>query len=197
MKANHLVCALMLLISSAALAQTTVPTSETVLNNAYAQAGKEHKKVLLIFHASWCGWCRKMEASLNDPLCKKMFDDNYVTAYLDVMEHTGKENLENAGSLDVLKKYDGDKSGLPFWLILDAKGTVLANSEMKPDGATAAKPEDNVGCPASEKEVAYFTSVLKATSNLTVGDLDIIHKRFLLNQPEPQPAKPAVQPAVQ
>jgi len=34
-----------------------------------------------------------MEASLNDPSCKKMFDDNYVIAYLDVQENTGKENL--------------------------------------------------------------------------------------------------------
>jgi hypothetical protein len=73
---------------------------------------------------------------------------------------------------------------------LDNKGATLADSEMKADGAAVAKPEDNVGCPASEKEVAYFTGVLKATSKLTDDDLAIIHTRFLLNQPAPQPAKP-------
>ncbi len=73
--------------------------------------------MILIFHASWCGWCKKMEASLSDPLCKKMFDDNYVIAYLDVMEQKEKQNLENPGSMEVMKKYEGDKSGLPIWLI--------------------------------------------------------------------------------
>jgi len=192
MKAKYFLCALLLFAGSAALAQNALPSSETVLNNAYAEAGKANKNVILIFHASWCGWCKKMEASINDPLCKKMFDDNYVIAYLDVLENKGKENLENPGSLAVLNKFGSDQAGLPFWLILDANGKVLANSLLKPDGATAAKPEDNVGCPTTEKEVAYFTSVLKSTSHLTDKDLDVIHKRFLLNQPPPEkPVKPA------
>ena len=40
----------------------------------------------------------EMEASINDPSCKKIFDDNYVIAWLDVLEKKGKENLENPGS---------------------------------------------------------------------------------------------------
>jgi thiol-disulfide isomerase/thioredoxin len=186
MKTKHFFCAITMLIASSAFAQTALPSSETVLNNAFAQAAKENKKVLLIFHASWCGWCKKMEASINDPLCKKMFDDNYVTAYLDVMENPGNETLENPGSMDVIKKYGGDKSGLPFWLILDAKGLVLANCELKRDGAATAGPEDNIGCPANEKEIVYFTNILKATSRLKDLELDVIHKRFLQNQPAVQ-----------
>jgi thiol-disulfide isomerase/thioredoxin len=191
MKTKQILLLLLFLSTTGAFAQTALPASDAVLNKAYAQAANENKKVILIFHASWCGWCKKMEASINDPLCKKMFDDNYVIAYLDVMEHAGKEGLENPGSLDVLKKFQGDQSGLPFWLVLDAKGNVLANSEMKPDGAVTAKPEDNVGCPASDKEVAYFTGILKATSNLKDDDLAVIQKRFLLNQPVPKATKPA------
>jgi len=189
MKAKHLLYALFMLIGSAAAAQTTMPASEAVLKDAFAQAGKENKKVLLMFHASWCGWCKKMDASLNDPACKKMFDDNYVIAHLDVMEQPAKANLENPGSLAVMTKYGGEKSGLPFWLVLDNKGNVLANSLMPKDGAVTGTPEDNVGCPASEKEVAYFDKILKKTSNLKDEDIAIIHKRFLLNQPPPAPAK--------
>jgi len=189
MKAKLLTSLLLILICGTSFAQSASPSADAVLNQAYAQAAKENKKVILIFHASWCGWCKKMTASLNDPACKKMFDDHYVTAYLDVEERKGQENLNTPGGIEVLKKYTTEESGLPFWLILDAKGTKLADSQMKPDGATTAKPEDNVGCPASEKEVTYFTSVLKATSTLTDDDLAIIHKRFLLNQPPPQPAK--------
>jgi thiol-disulfide isomerase/thioredoxin len=192
MKAKHLLCALLLLAGASAVAQSALPSSESVLNNAYAQAGKANKKVMLLFHASWCGWCKKMEASINDPSCQKMFEDNYVIAYLDVLENKGKENLENPGSMDILKKYNGQEAGLPFWLILDANGNMLANSLMKPDGAAAAKPADNVGCPTTEKEVVYFTGVLKATSRLTDKDLAVIHKRFLLNRAQPQKqVKPA------
>jgi len=189
MKAKHLLYALFMLIGSAAVAQTTMPASETVLKDAFAQAGKENKKVLLIFHASWCGWCKKMDASLNDPICKKMFDDNYVIAHLDVMEQPQKVDLENPGAMKVMTKYAGESSGLPFWLVLDVKGNVLANSLMPKDGAAIGIPEDNVGCPASEKEVTFFDAVLKKTSNLKDGDIAIIHKRFLLNQPPPAPAK--------
>jgi len=124
-----------------------------------------------------------MEASLNDPSCKKMFDDNYVIAYRDVQESPGKENLQNPGAMDVLKNYNADKAGLPFWLVPDATGAPLANSEMKPAGAKLPKPEDNVGCPAADNEVAYFTNILKATSNLNDNDLAVIQKRFLLNKP--------------
>ncbi len=166
-------------------AQTTMPTSESVLKQAYAQAGKENKKVMLIFHASWCGWCKKMEASLNDPTCKKFFDDNYVIATLDVMEQPAKASLENPGSLDVLKKFKGEKSGLPFWLILDANGTLLADSQMRPAGASLDTPGESMGCPASEKEVAYFIGLLKKTSNLNDEQLATIAKRFAQNKPAP------------
>jgi len=176
-------------INSAAIIQPNPPSSEAVLKEAFGQAARENKKVLIIFHASWCGWCHKMEASLNDPLCKKMFDDNFVIAYLDVLESKGKEGLENPGSMDVMKKYGNENSSLPFWLIFDAKQNVLANSFMPKPGSTVGTPEDNVGCPASDKEVAYFDEVLKKTSRLKEADIAIIHKRFLLNQDPP--AKPA------
>jgi thiol-disulfide isomerase/thioredoxin len=189
MKTKLLTGLLLIFASITGFAQTA-PTADGVLNQAYAQAAKENKKVILIFHASWCGWCKKMTASLNDPTCKKMFDDNYVTVYLDVLEHKGNENLNTPGGMDVLEKYEAAQAGLPFWLVLDNKGTKLADSEMPAAGETTGKPKDNVGCPAEENEVAYFTKILKATSNLSDDDLAVIHKRFVLNQPAPQPPKP-------
>ena len=176
-----------------AFSQTDMPSSETVLKQAYAQAGKEHKNVILIFHASWCGWCKKMEASLNDPTCKKMFDDNYVIVTLDVMEQPAKVALENPGSSDQLKKYNGDKAGLPFWVVLDAKGNLLADSYLRPTGTTAAAPINSIGCPAEDNEVAYFAKLLKATSKLTDAQLAVISTRFAQNKPAPAP-KPAATP---
>lgn len=172
-------------------AQAALPSSESVLTQAYAQAAKENKKVILIFHASWCGWCKRMDASLNEPALKPLFDANYVIAHLDVLEQPEKKNLENPGSTEALAKFGGEKSGLPFWLVLDAKGTVLADSQIRPAGATLNTPGDNVGCPAEDKEVAFFTQILKATSKLNDDQLTVIAKRFALNKPAPVPPKPA------
>ncbi|MDN5287267.1 MAG: hypothetical protein JWR38_3541 [Mucilaginibacter sp.] len=189
MKKITLLLSLILVVGFSSYAQTTVPSADEVLKQAYAQATTENKKVLLIFHASWCGWCKKMEASLNDPSCKQMIDNNYVIATLDVLERPAKKDLENPGSTAALAKFHGEKSGLPFWIILDEKGKVLGDSQVRQKGATLDTYGDNVGCPASESEVAYFVQLLKSTSKLTDGDLAVISKRFALNQPAPV-AKP-------
>jgi thiol-disulfide isomerase/thioredoxin len=180
---RYLTIILALALSYSVLAQTAPQPAETVLKNAYALAAKENKKVILIFHASWCGWCKKMEASINDPLCNKFFNDNYVVAYLDVQEHPDKKSLENSGGGELMKKYNADNAGLPFWLILDAKGYTLANSEAHADGTPSTDLADNVGCPASENEVAAFVKILKATSNLDDKALEIIKTRFRKNEP--------------
>jgi thioredoxin-related protein len=108
-------------IGAASSAQTTMPTTESVMTKAYEQAAKENKKVLVIFHASWCGWCKKMEASINDPELKKMFEDNYVLAYLDVMEQPNKKDLENPGALELMTKYKGENQDFPSGLSLMPK----------------------------------------------------------------------------
>lgn len=180
---TYLSIVLSVFLSYAAIAQGIPKPSDLVMKTAYEKAGAENKKVLLIFHASWCGWCHKMEASINDPACSKFFDDNYVVAYLDVQENGDKKSLENPGGFDLMKKYNADNSGLPYWLILDAQGNILANSLMKADGTASNAPTDNVGCPATEKEVEYFANVLKITSKLNEEELAVIKARFRKNEP--------------
>jgi hypothetical protein len=41
---------------------------------------------------------------------------------------------------------------------------------------------ENVGCPASKEEVAYFIKVLKSSSGLKEDQLGIIEKRFRKNE---------------
>ncbi|MGZ3755027.1 MAG: thioredoxin family protein [Mucilaginibacter sp.] len=191
MKTRIFTAALLLLIgvSFAGRTQAPPPSADVILNDAYSQAAKEHKKVMILFHASWCGWCKKMEASLNEPALKKSFDDNYVIKWLVVEESKGKENLENPGAMDLLTKYGGAKSGIPFWLVFDINGNLLADSQMRPAGQPLTTPGDNIGCPASEKEVTAFIDILKATSTIKEPELALIRARFLKNQPEP--VKPA------
>ena len=185
MKKSLLILFVLFAVKSGFAQTAALPASEVVLKEAYAKAAKEDKKVMLIFHASWCGWCKKMEASLNDPSIKPLIDNNYVIATLDVMEQPAKKNLENPGSLEVMTRLKGEKSGLPFWVVLDAKGKVLGDSQVRPAGASLDTYGDNVGCPASPNEVAFFTALLKNTSKLNDEQLSVIAKRFALNQPAP------------
>ena len=155
-------------------AQTATPTADEVLKPAYAKAAKSNKKVLLIFHASWCGWCKKMDASLNDSSIKKAMDKNYEIAHLTVYESKDKTALENSGALELLTKFGGADQGLPYWFVLDANGNKLADSQYAPG--------KNTGCPASEEEVSYFLAVLKKTSSLKEEQLGLIKTRFRKNE---------------
>jgi thioredoxin-related protein len=167
-------------LSVTAIRAQTPPTADAVLKDAYRQAGIENKNVFIIFHASWCGWCHKMDTSINDPACKKFFTDNYVIRHLVVYESKGKEKFENPGALELLTKHGGSDLGIPFWLVFDKDGKLLADSKYRPEGGDSR--EENSGCPANEKEVEYFTKVLKQTSSMNTAQLEIIRKRFRQNE---------------
>jgi len=168
-----------LLATTWCFAQGKMPSAAMVLQPVYAQAAKEGKQVLLIFHASWCGWCRKMDTSLLDKAVRPLIDAHYVTAHLTVYEAKDKKYLEHPGALDLLTKHGGADQGLPYWLVLNPEGHLLAGAQSQKD--------KNTGCPATEEEVAYFISVLKKTSSLNEDQLNVIRKRFRKNE---SPAKP-------
>lgn len=180
MKVSTLLLTGFVFLSIVGKSQSPEP-ADAILRKAGNIAAKEKKNVFVLFHASWCGWCHKMDTAMNDNSVKKFFTDNYVIRHLVVYESKGKENLENPGALDLLKKYKGDEKGIPYWLIFDENGKLLADSKLRPDGG-GLESGDNTGCPASEKEVAHFVKVLKETSSLTDDELSVIEKRFRENE---------------
>jgi thiol-disulfide isomerase/thioredoxin len=163
-------------------AQSSPRSADEILKGACQRAGNEKKNVFVMFHASWCAWCHKMDTALYDPVCRKFFADNYIIEHLTVYESKGKENLENPGALALLTKYKGNDIGTPYWMIFDKNGNLLADSRMKAGIDFDGPPGDNVGCPASEEEVNYFISVLKKTSSLNANQLEVIKKRFRQNE---------------
>ena len=73
------------------LGQTAKPDSaQTIIKIATAKAKSSKKNVLVIFHASWCKWCERLETALNDPEIKALMDKNYIVAMLDVKERGDK-----------------------------------------------------------------------------------------------------------
>lgn len=159
-------------------AQQKVAPAKEILEANYKTASAENKNILLIFHASWCGWCHKMDSSINDPSCKKFFKDNYIITHLVVHESAGKKQLENAGAEELLKQYKAFDSGIPFWVVLDKNGKLLFNSFIKnANGDTGI-----IGCPATEAEVKEFIKILKQSSRLTDKELEIIYTVFRKNE---------------
>lgn len=179
---SFLFFSLLLIVSMSTLAQKPTPSAEQVLKQAYGQAAKENKNVMVIFHASWCGWCHRMDTSLNDPSVKKFFDDNYIITHLTVLESKDKKELENPGAEALLEKHKGKEQGIPFWLVFDSKGELLADALIPPaSNVTTAKPK-NSGCPATAEEVEHFIQVLQKTSRMNETQLAAVRKRFRENE---------------
>lgn len=166
------------LLTASLFAQQKVAPAKEILQAAYKKATAENKNILLIFHASWCGWCHKMDSSINDPLCKKFFTDNYIITHLVVHESGGKKQLENTGAGELLKQYKALDSGIPFWVILDKKGKLLQDSFIKNENGDTGI----IGCPATEAEVNAFIKTLQQSSHLTDKELAIIYAAFRKNE---------------
>ena len=181
MKNIFLIPVLLFTTVTSLFAQKAPLSSEEIMKEAFTSAKKQNKKVLVMFHASWCGWCHKMDTSLNDASIKKFFDDNFVIRHLVVFESKGKANLENPGALEMLTKYEGKDQGIPFWLIFDKDENFLADSRMK-EIINGVERLQNIGCPATREEVDYFIEILKKTTELKKDQLEKIRTRFRRNE---------------
>lgn len=181
MKTKIFLAAFFILMSGAAFSQETPEPATKVLEKAYKQAAKEKKNVFVIFHASWCGWCKKMEASINDPSCSAYFQKSYVFVHLTVLERGDLKKTENPGADAMFKKYAGENAGIPFFLIYDKKGTLLADSQIRKEGDGLDKPGQNMGCPAADEEVAAFVGILKKTSKITDAETAAVTEKFKKN----------------
>lgn len=168
-----------------ATAQTTPPTADAVLKDAIKEAKAQKKKVFIMFHASWCGWCHKMDDSMNDPAMKPYFDKSFVIRHLTVMENKPElKKTENPGAAEMLKKYNSDGFGIPVWFIFDTDGKLLVDSHLRPEGVgMEVKGKNIIGCPAAKEEVEAFVKALKLTTKLNDDELAKIAARFRKNDP--------------
>ncbi|MET3035713.1 thioredoxin family protein [Chryseobacterium sp. NRRL B-14859] len=141
------------------------------MEKALTEAKANKKNVLLVFHASWCKWCKMMEKNMDLPETQPIFNKRFVTAYVDVQERGEKKALENPGGQELMNKYKGENAGLPFWLILNPKGEVLADS--------FDDKGQNLGSPATPEEVNIFIAKLGASSKLNKEELQTIQNIFV------------------
>jgi thioredoxin-related protein len=174
-----------LLIFSTLLHTFSVPgqsvkpdSAHTILHSALSEAQSSDKNVLLIFHATWCKWCTRLEKALHDTTVKALIEKNYVVTVIDVMEHGEKiQTHENPGGKNFLSEFGGNNAGLPFMVFLNGKGKMIANSNVMPQ-------KQNIGYPGSKEEIAAFVSLLKETApHMTDKQRDVIQSYFELHAP--------------
>ena len=155
------------------VATAEAPSADQVLATAKAKASAEHKAIFLHFGASWCGWCKKLDAFLVRPDIKPVFEKYFVPVKLVVQEHEKDKALENPGADTLLKKLGGP-AGLPFSAFLDAMGAAVVNSKI--NGA-------NIGYPSQPSEIDWFVQMMKkAAPGISQQDLKTIE--MALRNPE-------------
>ena len=177
MKKVILLFVLAVILSPATFSQEKPSSADEIMKEAMKIATKEKKDIFLMFHASWCGWCKRMDAAMKDETCKDFFDTNFVTVHMVVKESANNKHLENPGAIEFLAKYKGDQSGIPFWLIFDKNGTLIADSFMTPGDLRS-----NIGCPAQDNEIAAFISKLKLAAKMSPEEENSITERFKQNR---------------
>jgi hypothetical protein len=148
-----------------------------VVDNAVKSARAEKKAPLVGFHASWCGYCRRLERYMASPEVKPILDKHFTAVWLTVLERGEKKALENPGAEELFVKWSGGlRTGLPFLAVLDKKGNVIGSS-LRP---VPGKPGENIGYPATPEEVGHFLSILEAAApGLTNTEVEILRKNLV------------------
>jgi thioredoxin 1 len=106
------------------------------IKEALEKAGKEHKRVLVVFGANWCYDCHVLDLAFHRPDIAPLLNSSYEVVHIDIGE--GEKNQ------DLMQQYQVPmKKGIPALAVLESDGKLLysqKNGEF--EKARALGPED-------------------------------------------------------
>lgn len=100
--------------------------AEDLIEQAVTQATREEKRVLLLFGANWCPWCRRLHAALTkDAAVQARLKEKFILVFVDA--NTRNDKQRNAA---VIAKYgDPLQHGLPVFVVLKRDGKQIGTRE--------------------------------------------------------------------
>jgi thiol-disulfide isomerase/thioredoxin len=160
------------LLAFLALNQAEYREAEEIFEDALTAAKRSERRLFLTFGAPWCGWCHRLEDWTLLPDVALLLAKDFVISEVDIERTIGGEEM--------LLEYRGTETGgIPWFVILDAEGEVLATS----DG-----PDGNIGCPWTDEEKAVFEGILRdVTTRMSDEDLEVVLARLGPQKEEPHP----------
>lgn len=157
-----------LLAVALAMPVFAAPAADDLFAQARSEAAQQHKNVLLVFSASWCGPCKFYERFLEDPQMRAITEKAFVVERIDVGERPDDPHHANTPGGEQLRAHLGahQEPGFPFIVISDERGAPIVNSYLNGD------PGNNVGYPALPSEIDWYIEMLRrGAPNLSPTEL--------------------------
>ncbi len=94
--------------------------SETELKQTLVLAQSKQKNVLLVFGSAWCAWCDRLRFLFNQNTTIKRSLENFIILHVDIGSFNKNQSLVNRYRIDL------KTNGIPYFVLLDGNGSVLA-----------------------------------------------------------------------
>ena len=122
----------LLLLMAAAAAQITFnpklydpeADAKAEIAKAVREAGREHKRILLVFGANWCPDCHALDYRFHQEPIKALVENNFIVVHVDTGEGEGRY----AKNVDLAEQYQIPlKKGIPAIAVLSERGRLLSS----------------------------------------------------------------------
>ena len=138
-----------------------LPPASDLFKAGLANVQSSSKRGIVQFGADWCKYCHMMDKFFEQSAASPVLSKYYVRILIDYERNEGAPQL-------AARLGENGNDGLPWWVMLDAGGTPLANSPA---------PQGNIGFPTEEDERVYFMSVVQSTAKgITPEELAVVNK---------------------